>query len=186
MSNRGRKLPKPKKPPKPKKLPPQPSPWKLAISVILGTATLVGGIAGVLAFVPRVTPTLSEPADPDDPFTASVTITNTGFIPVRAVIPGIGVRSIGFSGKEVMGDPQGDLVPVHRADMKPRDLGLDERFTFALNDFFDPGKNNLSKADIAVIVDFEPYTPFWHWRREKVFPMFARKQMNGKFYWYAK
>jgi len=62
------------------------------------------------------------------------------------------------------------------------DLGLDDRFTFALNDAFSFPKPNFGDADIAIILTYQ--IPILHWQREKVFPFVTKKQTNGNFYWY--
>lgn len=61
-------------------------------------------------------------------------------------------------------------------------LGLDERFTVALNDLFDDRGPNLNSADLAIVVTYQ--IPIIHLQRQKTFPFIAHKQINGQFYWY--
>jgi hypothetical protein len=184
MSNKRRKLPKkqnkPRKGQKTKKR-------SLVLPLVLGLATIVGGLAAALALLPRVTVTSSDPVDPANPFSASFTITNTGYIPLRSVFIGVGVGQ--FGGHAATFDPsrKPNYWPrVDRPEWKNLNLGLDEKFTITPGDIFGLGNENtrLGFADIAVVVSYEP--PIIPWRREKVFPLIAHKQTNGQFYWYAK
>jgi hypothetical protein len=61
---------------------------------------------------------------------------------------------------------------------------LDDKFTFALNDVLDTHPGQLESAAIDVTVEYE--IPIIHWKREKMFPMVAHRQTNGRFYWYAR
>jgi hypothetical protein len=72
---------------------------------------------------------------------------------------------------------------LHVSLWPPHDLGLDESFTVALNDLFrDFQKSSPLKAPITVIVRYE--LPLLHFEREKRFPIFAKRQSNGAYYWY--
>jgi len=144
-----------------------------------------GVLAALLSLLPRLAPTVSDPVDPDDPFSSSVTITNTGYIPLDAVYPGIAVCEIAAKGTPTLDRGPCDYSNRwHKDAWNPRNLGLDDRFTFALNDVWETKKGALAYADVAVTIDYE--IPIIHWKRTKVFPLVARMQTNGRFYWYAK
>src|SRR4051812_15629242 len=60
-------------------------------AAILAIATLLG----YSVLVPRVTISASDPVDPEQPFSSSVTITN-GLLPINAVQPSIAIDDLGF------------------------------------------------------------------------------------------
>ena len=183
MSGKARQLTKSQKRPK---VAEKKKPRISIIGVLLGVATLLGAPAAVVTLLPRVTATISDPADPDLPFSSSVTITNTGYIPLDSVSPFMGLGQIG--GEHAPPEDKNLHPNYHpyfrRAQWPIQNLGLDDKFTFAINDVFDTASGRISYADIAVVIDYE--IPVIHLKREKVFPMEAHKQRNGKFYWYSK
>ena len=150
---------------------------KAAIAAIV---TIVSLIAAVVTLLPRVTVAISDPVDPEDPFSASVTITNTGFIPLDSVIQAVAIKQIGGNATNPSHDV--DYVPIRRGQWQPHDLGLDDKFTFALNDIFDMKTRDFGYAHIAIWVDYR--IPILYWKSTKKFPYEAHKQTNGHFYWY--
>jgi len=158
------------------------------LALILAAATLIGGIAALLALLPRVTVNVSDPVDSGNPFSASATITNTGYIPLLATTPSIAINLIlPQSGVGVRGAPGGPPYAsrLRTPEWIPRDLGLDDKFTIALNEFDVPiYPKELYYADVAIVVEYR--LPIIHLKREKLFPLIARKQTNGRFYWYSK
>jgi len=178
--------------------PPTPQPEKIKekenkkpkvplLKIISAMAALIGVIGALTTFLPRVTATVSDPVDPENPFSASVTITNTGSVPLSSVRVLYGLKKMTF------GDPakpitmqnggSGSYAMLGNANWHPSDLGLDEKFTFGLNEIM--GKQStLASADIAIVIEYK--TPIIPWRREKTFPLTAVRQSNGNFYWYAK
>ena len=186
MSNRGRKLPKPKKLPRRGKTTTNPFPRKI-IGAVLGLATLIGGAAVLL---PRVTVTVSDPVDPNNPFSSSVTITNTGYIPLKSVRAGICfdeiqiLRDGGPIPMTVLGDCGKQTMLLE--NWAPHDLSLDDRFTVAINDAFgNPAEHesSLASAQISILVPYQ--LPLLRIHRQKRFPLVAKRQSNGRFYWYA-
>jgi hypothetical protein len=184
MSNRGLKLPKQKKPQgKAERTKRRISP----VAAILGSATLIGGFAALLTLVPRVTVVVSDPVNPTDPFSASATVTNTGLIPLDSVTPEVSINFIQTKGvPAVPDDEESHYGPrIHRNVWRGQDLGLDDKFTIALNDLYrNVPPAELQAADIMIWVEYE--IPVVHWKRDKGFPLVAHRQTNGKFYWYSK
>jgi hypothetical protein len=192
MSNKGVKLAKSQKlPRKAGKNKTQKSLFGRVLAIALGTATLIGGALALLAVLPRLTVIVSDPVYTDKPFSSLTTIANTGFIPLNAVTVCIGLHKIisttspnrslaGFPGPEYRSRICNMSIPHP-------DLGLDDKFTFALNEVFETSKANLQgtdiAADIAVVVDYE--IPLIHWHHEKIVPYTLKKQTNGNFYWYG-
>src|ERR1700691_2251275 len=157
MSNRSPKSPKLKN--KPKKAGKKKS--KISIRAIIWTAligasTILGGIGSAVYFLPRVRATVSDPIDPDDPFSSSVTITNVGSIPLWSVVPSIGVHNVtNKDGGEVLGKEEDATKPTYPAvsvrgmDARhPRDLVPGAEFTFAINDNIGTPPGKLESADI--------------------------------------
>ena len=185
MSNRGPKIPK--APRKPKEAVKSKSRISV-VAIVLASATLLGGLAAAVTFLPRLTPTVSDPSDADNPFSSSVTITNTGYLPLDSVEATVGIGDICPKDYPLpcpdaqFPDPVRDYPSgMRRNEWGPHDMAMDDRFTFALNDVYGSVPRY---ADIAVIVQYE--IPWIHWKREKTFPLFTRKQTNGKLYWYWK
>jgi hypothetical protein len=103
----------------------------------------VSAIAVVLTFtvlIPRLTPTVSDPKDPERPFSASVTITNSGLLPLNHVSASIAVREIRGNGSVpfVNFERRSDYSSqVGNTQWFPHRLWPDDRFTVALNEVFD-------------------------------------------------
>ncbi len=157
----------------------------MLLAIVLGLATIVGGIAAALAFLPRVTVVPSDPVDALNPFSASFTITNTNFIPLQDVSICLGMGQIATFPAQI--DP--NLTPTFESRLmipqwKNHDLRIDDNITITIVDLINvTSPANLNGADIAIIVSYKPWIlPF---RREKIFRFLARKQTNGLFYWYS-
>ena len=157
----------------------------LAISILLGLATLLGGIVALLTLLPRVSVTPSDPVDPINPFSASFTITNNGFVPLSSVDALLGIGQVATA--PALLDP--NFVPnfesrIVRPEWKNHNLKVDESFTITPADIFGlaPG-DRLGGADIAIVVSFKIWIiPI---KREKIYRFIARKQTNEQFYWYS-
>lgn len=188
MSNRRRKLPKPTSPRKAEK-----NKWRTrTFSAISGAVVLIGFIAAAVTLLPRVTVTVSDPVDANNPFSSSVTITNTGYIPLNSVRAGICFDVIQISRPAGSKPPQTTLLGDCRKQsifldtLVPHDLGLDDRFTFSISDFFGnpvEHQSGLESAKISIVVPYR--LPLLYFERQKRFPLFAKRQSNGNFYWYA-
>jgi hypothetical protein len=155
------------------------------LTIILTVATLLGGVVAVVTLLPRVTSSVSDPPNIDDPFSSSVTITNTGYVPLQSVTANLAVGNITFSANghpvTLLGDI--DKQTWNMTSWPAHNLGLDDRFTVALNDMFGGNRNSLLSAQVAIVVQYK--LPWIHIHREKRFPLFAKRQSNGNFYWYS-
>ena len=161
--------------------------FRIASWVISVIISVLSVLAALLSFLPRVGVILSDPADPNTPFSSSVTITNTGYIPLDAVVPFFAVGEIATTGAthDPNFTPNYKGARITRVDWGfPRDMAIDERFGFALNDIWDTAPRGLEYADIAIVVQYE--IPIVHYKQEKIFPFIAQRQTNGNFYWYPK
>lgn len=157
------------------------------VAMLLGSATLIGGISALVTLLPRVTATASDPPNPEDPFSSPITVSNTGYIPLESVqammSPGEIVGSLGNGHTLTLRGADGFKSRSFNPQWGKPNMSLDDRFSFPLNAFWTASRTALISADIAVIVDYE--LPLIHWKREKVFPLRAKRQSNGNFYWYS-
>src|ERR1700687_4679277 len=160
---------------------------------VLGICTLLGGLAAVITFLPRVTITPSDPVDPGNPFSVSFTVTNASFIPIP--LNNVSVRvSVG----QILAEPLPFNPPrkfewgsggITRPEWSGHKLEMDERFTITLQGMFGMAKEppyipaKLSGADMAMIVKYKPWlVPF---EREKPFRFVTHPQSKRVLYWYS-
>ena len=183
MSNKGVRLPKPKKQEqKAKKMQPSRSLLKLGIGAFSGGLALIGGIAAVAAFLPRVTVMTTDPVDSNFPFSSTVTVTNTGLLPLNNVGYAVAIRNIPYKNVGTAGDENyGSLIIPDSG--KGRYLGLDDKYSFPFNNVIDGDKEDLVSADFAILIHYE--VPVIHWQRQKLFPINVTRTEDGNFHWYA-
>jgi hypothetical protein len=192
MSNQLKKIPKPKKERKKAKEKQVQTPPRAIVSTLWklfgGAAIILGFIVAVVNLLPRLTANVSDPVDPDNPFSASVTITNTGYVPLSSVNLYYGLGQMTFGNPAMPSHLQRDEsmkgYPLFESTKwHPSDLGLDDKFTVGLNDVW--GKQPyLLSGDMTIVIQYR--IPIIRWKREKTFLFTAEKQTNGHFYWYAK
>lgn len=191
MSNKGPKLPKQHKNPRPRKQKAKettkevrPLAWLLAI------ATLIGGLAAVLTFLPRPSVSATDPVDANNPFSSAFTITNNSFVPLRDVSVRLQLGSVKIGTVEIKGGPlfdgkHGGIFTTD--DWQNHDLAVDEQFTISPMQVFSrftfPKDSEFRSGSIAVQIQYKPWLIPLH--RSKSFGFHAVRQTNGKFYWYA-
>jgi hypothetical protein len=153
---------------------------------ILASATLIGGFAAVVTFLPRISIVASDSADPSNPFSASFTIKNTNIVPLSDVSASLGIGQVETTGAHP--DPQ--FIPSFESRLimpvwQHHDVSMDEGFTITPGDLFKfPNPNvSVSFADIAIVVEYKPW--FMPFHREKVFRFVTHQQTNGRLYWYS-
>jgi hypothetical protein len=163
--------------------------WKtIAVKIVSPVGTIVGVLAALLAFWPRVTASISDPVNVDDPFSSSVTVTNAGFISLEDVSATVAVRSIQGNGSVPFLSLLGTSnykTRMQNCHWAPHNFEMDDKFTFALNDVANPPKQGFGSADIGIVVDYTIPIPILHIKREKIFPFVTKKQSNSNFYWYS-
>jgi len=138
-----------------------------------------------LEFLPRVQASISQPVDPGNPFSASVTIVNSGRIPLNAVSVRIGLGLICGARAPcsipLHPDPNIDYSSsIGEFGGPTRRMAPGDQFTFVL-DQLAVAPDGLKYADIAVIVDYE--VPVIRYKREKKLGLFTRKETDGRTYW---
>jgi hypothetical protein len=153
---------------------------------LFGAILAVGTLLGYVVLIPRMTVVVSDPPDPNDPFSSSITVTNTGNLPLYSVSANLSIGTITFL------NTQGNPITLKSEEVKtsylvkdwpPHDLSLDDRFTVSLNDVLSGNRGSLVSAQIAVVVKYK--LPLIHIEMEKRFPVFSKRTSNGNFYWYA-
>jgi hypothetical protein len=154
---------------------------KKRLLLLWGVLLAVGTLLGYSVLIPRIVPSVSDPVDPNDPFSCSVTITNSGFLTLDAASLAISPRVIEAESGQRIEAPEGG--GVMRPTWGPQDLASDHSFTVAPNDLFVLGRNNLAFAQVEIVVNYE--YPVIHWKMQERFPFYAKKQSNGRFYWYS-
>ena len=158
--------------------------WKLTF----GASVVVTILAGGAFFLPRMTvePT-SETVDESVPSPITFVIANTSVIPLWNVQPFLGVCTVDILG----GGPgpkqkcSGPLYPrmVGSNKWPKRTLGIDERYTIAIQDAFFIGAPT-SGYDISIIVEYEAW--FIPWTRHKEFRYETRILADHKIHWFAR
>jgi hypothetical protein len=183
MSNRPIKVSTPETPPKKEEQKPLGTKLRKILGVaISGLVTLVGLVVALLTLLPRPAVTPSDPVDPDNPLSASFTIANNNFIPLRRVSASLGIGEIQPVGKPL--DPvveyaeQGTLTPDAWID---HTLEMDDHYTITPYDVIHATGDR--EAAIEIVVSYNPWImPF---RRKRIFRFATHRQTNGKLYWYS-
>jgi hypothetical protein len=168
----------------PTQAPPRARPHRILWAIIIAFCTLAGGLAAALTLLPRVTATISEPADPADPFSSSVTITNTGYLPLNSVAGFVRVKELRYGSLTdpiVLNTDNGSYDLALDAGRLPVHLGLDDRFSFDIHQYLPHLPPVLSRANISITVRYT--IPLIHLTREKLFPAVAVRQHGGTFRW---
>jgi hypothetical protein len=115
--------------------------------------------------------------------TASFTIVNNNFVPLRHVTAEIALGNL-FTGDDRNGSymkPEyATLGPrLVRPEWKDHTLNMDDRFTITPSDLFSRAKH----AEIAIVVIYQPWIiPL---QREKTFRFVTHTQSNGTLSWYS-
>lgn len=175
---------KAKKQQKPQNIQGKIRPHKVLIGFLLGAATVLGGVAAVIFFVPRPTVVQGDPVEPDNPFSASFTIRNTNVTPLNETDACISVGEITNGPSET----RGKRIPTFgncfiMPEWENHYLSMDEAFAITPTDLFSPiTGRQVNYADIAIVVKYKTW--FWPRKQEKTFRFITHRQSNGRLYWY--
>jgi hypothetical protein len=177
MSNKGVKRPNPTRSArKGEKTKRRGSLWTL----LLGGATLLGGMVAAVALLPRMVVSVSEPADPDRPLTASFTVTNTNVVPLWDVIVGVAPGDVLLGDAHVVSSPS--LSDDSSIFLPPawahHYLRMDEQFSIDPSAVF---PTTTKEADLAIIIHYHPW--FLPIDESKAFRFRTRRQENGHYHW---
>jgi hypothetical protein len=135
----------------------------LLLEWLLGLATLIGGLAAILTFLPRVSVSQSDPVEPSNPFSASFTITNMNFIPLRAVGASVAVAQLIGAPATMLTNVVADFTTrITRPEWNNHKLAMDQRFTITPAPIFAPADPSvrLGGADLAIVVTKPWILPF--------------------------
>jgi hypothetical protein len=182
MSNKGVKLPKPKKI---RKKAAEKNRRPSLTGIVLGIITILGGILAPLAYLPRPSVSVSEPVDADNPLSSAFTVTNGNIIPLWDVRLGIAPGDMGIGRKTLEGDRplSDDSGFLFMPKWEHHYLRMDEQFTITPSDLLNiQPPTSLTRADLAIIVQYYPW--FLPIQRSRAFRFEAHRQTNGHFYWY--
>lgn len=163
--------------------PNKPSSFALLRKVGAVIVTLVGFAAAIVNFLPRIAATVSDPLDANDPFSSTITVENTGPVPLEDVHFDIAVRNLSFSSYAVMvGDS--DYSWLFAPDLGwGGHLDPADKYSRPLNKVFHATKDDFEGADFGIVVIYR--IPFTRWYRRKFFLEKAMRQSNGNWYWFS-
>jgi hypothetical protein len=164
--------------------------WRKLARVIAGTWKLVGVVSvvvglmagAVLLYPPRITIELF--GDNQNPYFASFAIKNSWVLPVRDVVPFLGLCELHLSypNTEFKGNCSNrGAVRLTPPKWRPRDLFVDETFTAAISDIFKFDADAVVGGDITMGITFKPWiSPF---TSERMFRFVGQKGADGKYRW---
>ncbi len=153
--------------------------------LVFGLATLLGGFAAAVTFLPRVSVAIPSAAvDPNNVMSCSFEISNIGYVPLEDVSVKLAAAYISGTASDGPlperlksdGSPNFGIV-INLRDSVHHYVGLDDRFTV------NPENNliGVKTADVAFVVSYSPWIiPM---RREKMFRFIAKKDARGHTYW---
>jgi hypothetical protein len=153
--------------------------WKLVgvVSVVVG---LMAG--AVLLYPPRITIELF--GDNQNPYFSSFVIRNSWVLPVRDVVPFLGLCELYLSNPSTVfrGDcSDRGAVRLIPPKWRPRNLSVDEKFTAAISDIFKFDPDATVGGDITMGLTFKPWiSPF---TSERMFRFIGQKSADGKYRW---
>ena len=162
----------------------RPKKWTNAI---YGVFVLGATLLAYVVLIPRPIGTIdANPPDPNNPLSSPINITNSGLLPLHDVVVSIGLGEISGNGTaptvNLQGQPNYKSRIQHR-NWVPREMGPDDHFTLAFDQFMNFPSSALGRADLAIVIDYD--LPIIHIRRTKIFPYYTRKLTNGGFAWYS-
>jgi len=161
------------------------------IKIIGFSFSIIGAFSAVVTLLPRVS------VSPPSPEASNISptfflISNSGIVPLTNVEPSVGLCKLKFSDIANMPvlvgagcRPGGPIATFMKPTIWARsDLGLDEHYTIALQDFLHlQSPAPIDYADISISVDYQVWMMPWHFN--KSFRFKTKPGGDGKIYWYA-
>jgi hypothetical protein len=141
----------------------------------LGTIGAAVVVAVVLLLVlPRLSVTASNPVNLNDPITASFTVSNKSFIPLRHVGALVSIEQM---------DPN-QIIAHDNLPGEWLDHSLDQGDQFTIMPSAVFRFKNPKEATIGVVVSYKSW--IIPWEQKQVFSFSIRPQANGNLYWAAR
>jgi len=154
--------------------------WKTLLEGFGIFATIVGILAAILAFLPKLSVGVSGSLEPANPVKSVFFLSNDGQLPVYDIMVKCNFPKVKyFDGSGIDSSPDsGFIFPESRANM------LSPGHTMTLPCAHSLGFKRpeyLTEAEITIIVDFRPDYIWWH--KRAVFPWRGEKAANGNWIW---
>lgn len=169
------------------------------LRVLLGTATLLGGLSVFPLFCTRISVASSDPVDASNPYSASFKITNNSIFPLRQLNVGVGIGRLVLAGAHPPEDTRDDNQKKSTQSSKPtfdtiltyykwedRYLDMDETFTITPDDTIKMRQLigvKYQEADLAIVISYKPWFSFIQYKKK--FRFKTHEQTDGKLYWYS-
>jgi hypothetical protein len=134
-----------------------------------GTVALFGVVVGLLAILPRVSVTPSDPVDPNNTFSASFVIANGTYVPLRNVTATLAIGQLQGLGKGPV-DP--NFHPNYTSRLgfptwSNHMLAMDDKFTITPDDVIHAvSGSGVGDAEIAIVVSYQPWILPWDTRED--------------------
>jgi hypothetical protein len=168
---------------------PPKQPWTRTQKVyagLLAGATLIGGVAAMMTFLPRVTVNVS--GDLSNPASVQFQFVNINFIPLRKPTYGIMVCEIIYGRDHpALKSPSGPCDATSLKAQPPIDgasqqwFSMDENYTLRLEDMFRVTNSPISRANLIVTISYYPW--YLPWRGYRAFGFRTVSGSDEKLYW---
>jgi hypothetical protein len=160
------------------------------LSAMLATTAVIGSFVVLVSLLTGVHVVASDVVKASDPFSSSITISNTGYIPLRSLYIRVCLGAIQWTSDPIPPsalklDWDWDYLRhcIHATEWESDRLGRGDEKTIALK-MFNVTNAAVSWADLAIEVNYE--LPFIPVKRRQLFPMATKRQSDGKLYWFPK
>ncbi|MGP8268810.1 MAG: hypothetical protein ACLQLH_01980 [Terracidiphilus sp.] len=145
------------------------------LALVLGGATLLGGIAAAVQFFPRLSVTNGSAIDLNDPFSTPFRIVNEGYVPLFSVK--FFMRDITVKGQDggitrIMGEAYAD--DWHTAVFRPTD-GIDLYAGRVIK------SDSLTFVELTIVTQYRPFALPIEW--ERVFQFRTQIGPDNKLHW---
>jgi hypothetical protein len=160
-------------------------PAAAALTGLLGAATLIGGVAAAVTFLPRLN--VNPGGDFSNPASIQFGITNTNFVPLRRPSYGIVACEIVYGIDNPSLRKPETPCNISRIQKMPtpergqRWLEMDDTYTLRLEDMFRVESLPITRANLIVMISYCPF--YLPWRLQKLFGFRTAQGSDGKLYW---
>jgi hypothetical protein len=150
--------------------------WKFVVVL----SVIVGLIAALLTFLPRLSMSSSESLDPSTPFSTPFVVSNDGLLSINDVTCYCLIRRV------VIAD-RGDITVsnniVYSDSLPVPNLAPGEKTTVSCPPLL-PSEPRITRADMDIVLRFRPYGLPWY--REKAFRFTTEIASDKRLHWYPR